>query len=503
MVLAGIGIASATRKNPAENVTTETVAVKDLVQTVLATGQVVSQTDLNLSFKASGSVRKVAVKVGQRVKEGDVLANLDQKDQAAALTSARGGLASANANYRRVLDGASSEEVQVAQAAVTLAQVTLDSAKKSLQNTKQQQQILVDNAYRSLLNSSPEAAPASSNLSGGSIAVSGQYADTQEGTYTIRVGSNGARFDLLGLESGTFDLTKGQSTPLGTRGLEITFSNASYINGEIWTIDIPNKQASTYTTNLNAYNAALETQRSSITAAENAVASAQASVDQAIASLNLKKAAARPADVASAQAQVLSAQGQVQTAEAALENTIIRAPSNGTITKVDIKVGEQATALKPVVILQDPESLHIEANISEANVTNLRTGQKVTITLDAVPEKEYLGEVQFVDPASTVVSGVVNYKVTVTLNKSEEIKPGMTANLSILVAEKQNAVAVPLRAVIQKNGNGKVVRVVTDAKKKTYEERKVVTGLEADGGMVEIVSGVSVGDEIVTLVKDK
>jgi multidrug efflux pump subunit AcrA (membrane-fusion protein) len=76
----------------------------------------------------------------------------------------------------------------------------------------------------------------------------------------------------------------------------------------------------------------------------------------------------------------------------------------------------------------------------------------------------------------------------------------MTANISILVAQKDKVLAVPLRAVISKDGK-KVVRVINDPKKKTFDEKEVTTGLEADGGLVEITSGLSENQEVVTLIK--
>ena len=108
-------------KDNSANILTDTVKKQNIKYTVLATGQVVSETDLNLSFKTSGIVQSVRVKEGDKVKAGQVLASLDQKDQLANLTSARGALASAQANYNKVLSGASSEEV-------TVSQVTLDNA---------------------------------------------------------------------------------------------------------------------------------------------------------------------------------------------------------------------------------------------------------------------------------------------------------------------------------------------------------------------------------------
>ncbi len=475
-------------KNPADSIQTDTVKRQNLKQTVLATGQVVSSTNLDLAFKASGVVSKVNVKEGDKVKAGAILATLDQRDQAASLTTARGQLAQAQANYQKVISGASNEDV-------TVAQVTLDNAKSSLVTTQQQQKVLVENAYSYLLNTGLTAIGAIGNS--GSIAptISGTYTGTAQGIYKISIYSTGTglRFHIEGLENGD-GIVDTTPQPLGLKGLYVSFSSTSVPTNNIWTVSIPNTQAATYVTSYNAYQAALQTQTSSVAAAQNAVASAQAALD-------LKKAQARPADVAVAQAQILSAQGQVQAASASLENTIIRAPSNGTVTSVDIKVGEQATAMKEAFVLQDVGSLHIEANVSEANIASVSTGQTVDVTFDALgPDRKFNAIVQTVNPASTVVSGVVNYKVIASVDDIKEIRPGMTANMTILVAQKDDVLAVSSRAVISRDLK-QYVRVIDDTKKKTYHEVEVKTGLQADGGLVEIVSGVSEGQEIVTFIK--
>ncbi|MBI5530677.1 MAG: efflux RND transporter periplasmic adaptor subunit [Candidatus Doudnabacteria bacterium] len=475
-------------KDNSANIVTDVVKKQDIKYTVLATGQVVSETDLNLSFKTSGIVQQVRVKEGDKVKAGQILASLDQKDQLASLTSARGALSSAQANYNKVLSGASNEEISV-------AQVTLDNAKSSLDNTIKQQQVLVDSAYKALMNSGLSAIAGSGNTGSVTSTVSGTYTGKDQGVYKISIYStgNGLRFQVNGLETGD-GLVDVTPQPIGTKGLFIQFSSTSVPTNNSWTITIPNTQSSSYVTAYNAYNSALETQRSAVSAAQNAVSSAQASLD-------LKKAQARPADLEAAQAQILSAQGQVLAAQSAFDNTMIKAPADGTITSVDVKVGELASALKEVVILQDVGNLHVEANISEANIASLKPDQSVDITLDALgPDRHFTGKVQTVNPGATVVSGVVNYKVTASVDNIPEVKPGMTANMTVLVAEKKNVLAMPLRGIISKDGK-KYVRVITDSKKKTYNEVEVTTGLEADEGLVEILSGLNDGQEVVTYIK--
>jgi HlyD family secretion protein len=489
------------------SIQTETVKQQNLKQTVLATGQVSSSTDLSLSFKGSGVVSRINTQVGQQVKAGDILANLDQKDQLASLTQARGSYAQASANYNKVIAGASGPEVDIAKSAVNAAETSLASAKSAQDATVKQQDLLVRNALVVMLNSTLVARSNTSDTSLSEATITGSYNNTEQGSYKFQVyaSTGGFQLKVWGLETVTGGIVhRGAAQPLGTRGLYVTFSNTGSLDPTAtWTVDIPNTQASNYLTNYNAYQAALQTRDQALQNAQNAVYAAQSSLDQANATLAQKQSAARPEDVAAARAQLLSASGQVQGAEAMLESTVIRAPANGTITAINAKVGEQANLTAAAIVLQDVDNLHLEANISEANIAAIRIGQEVELTFDALgTERKFKGIVQLIDPASTVVSGVVNYKVTASVEKLPEIKPGMTANMTVLVGSKDNVLAVPSRAVLG-HDNKKFVRVITDSKKKTYKEVEVETGMDADGGLVEITSGLSAGQGIVSFINKK
>ncbi|MDR3642292.1 MAG: efflux RND transporter periplasmic adaptor subunit [Candidatus Doudnabacteria bacterium] len=475
-------------KSTAGNIQTAVATKQDLQQTVLSTGQVVSGTDLQLSFKTGGVVSVVKVQAGDKVKAGQVLATVDQSTQAANLTTARGSLAQAQAAYQKVIAGSSSASIQV-------AQVNLSNAQNSLQAATSQQQVQVSNAYSALLNSTLSAVAGSGNQDTVTATVSGTYTGADQGVYDISIYSTGGGegFKYSGLENGS-GIVSTSPQPLGTKGLLIKFSSNTFSSYDTWTLAVPNTQATNYVANYNAYQAALQTQASQVAAAQNAVAAAQAA-------LNLQTQAAQPADVASAQAQILVAQGQVQAAQAALSNTVITAPVSGTITQVDIKVGEQANASQEVLILQDVSDLHAEADVSEADIASIQSGQSVDYTFDALgPDRHFAGTVLTVNPASTVVSGVVNYLVKATLPNIPDIKPGMTVNMTVLVAKKTGVLAVPSSAIINQNNN-QYVRVVDDIKKGTYHQVQVQTGLNADGGMVEITSGLSEGETIVTYIK--
>lgn len=492
VVLAILGFVIFKPSDNVKNVVSEKVELTDLKQTVLATGQVVSSTDLNLSFNVGGVVNSIKVKVGDHVKSGQVLATLNQAQASANLTSARGALAAAEARLKKIIEGFSNEEI-------TLAKVALENAERDYKNVKTSQETLVQNAYYSLLNSTPEAVPSGGVSDYTAPTISGNYKLGKEGTINIHTyySGNGTIFSVSGIASGSGAVTTTTPQPIGDSGLYITFPSTTNLYSTNWIIEIPNKKASTYLTNYNIYQSALKTQQS-------ALSSAQSLVDQRQAELAIKMASARSSDIELAEADILSARGQYEQALAKYNDTKIVAPTEGTITNIDIKLGELASALAEVITLQDVSNMYIESNINEANIVDLAKGAPVEITFDAFgPEQIFQGNIISIDPSSTLISGVVNYKIKVNVEKIDELRPGMTANMIIKIREKNRVIAVPSRSILTSKDGSQSIRIITNSKKKKYEEVPVTTGLNGDGGLVEITSGLSVGDEFVVLIKTK
>lgn len=474
----------------AKNTTTDIVKMSDLKETVLATGQVISNTDLELFFRSSGTVKDIKVKTGDKVKKGDLIASLDGDDEKASLTTARGVLLAAQARYKRVVEGASNEEIN-------LSRVALENAKIDLENTKRSQETVVQNAYHNLLNSTPEAVPEEGDEDFDAPIISGSYTLGKEGLIKIRMynSSGGTSYEVGGLTSGTGSSNTIIAQPIGKSGLFIKFPEGWEMSVKEWVIEIPNKKASNYLTNLNAYQTALRSRDSAISSAQSAVAQRQAEYD-------LKIAGARNVDVEMANAEVLQAEGSYQQALARYNDTLITAPVDGTITSIDTKIGELATPTKRAFLLEDVTNMYVEAYINEANISTLTSGMPVDITFDAFgTDKIWNGYVTFIDPSSNLISGVVNYKIKASIPLVEGLKPGMTANMTIKVKEKAGVLIIPTRSIITDKSGDKTVRLITNSKNKKWKEVKIETGMEGDGGMTEVISGLSDGDEIVILIK--
>lgn len=504
IILAAGGLYYRSKNKPNTSIQTVVVSKQAIEQTVLATGVVTSDVDLNLSFQASGIAKQVLVKEGETVKAGQVLAILNQDTANASFLSAQGSLAAAKANYEKVLAGSTKEQITIAQKTVEADRQALLSAQNNYDAVKKQQDISVNNAHRTLLNgglaSIQVVGPFSSAVVPASTApvITGLYNGTSEGSFVIV--QSGSSFSFSGLATTSPRPVDLRSTySLGNTGLYIQFPSDQV--SATWQINLPNDQSSVYVTNFNAYQTAIAAANAALTTAGNSVDSARSALSQAEANLAAVASTATSAEINVARAQIITAEGQVAAAQVNLNNTILRAPSNGTVTKVSIKVGEQASVSVPVMTLQDIKNLYVEANVSEANIASLKVGQTITYTFDALgPDRHFKGTLSTINPASTVISGVVNYKVTAAFENVPEIMPGMTANMTIMVAKKADVFAIPSSAII--NGSGhKYVRVIDNSKTKTFHQTEVQTGLEADGGLVEITSGLSAGQEVVTFMK--
>ncbi len=198
---------------------------------------------LTLGFLVGGRIKSVSVHVGDIVKAGDILATLDAGNAEGALTQAKAAYALAEANYQKVINGATGASIDVAKAAVNTAQINLDQAKT-------QQDLLVANAYANLLNSTPQALPASGANDSSAPVISGNYTLGKEGNININIFPTGEpTFSVSGLTTGSGTVSTGTPQKLGNSGLYIKFPSTTNISTLEWTISIPNKQAPNYLAN--------------------------------------------------------------------------------------------------------------------------------------------------------------------------------------------------------------------------------------------------------------
>ena len=273
---------------------------------------------------------------------------------------------------------------------------------------------------------------------------------------------------------------------------------------------------STAETNLeDAIKSARNALSSAKTSGEQTIAATEAKVDTTLENLNYAsaqleqiKSPARSQDISLYRAQVKQAEASLDLINQQIEDSIIKSPIEGTVTKVNYEPGEQITAGQPAIAVLATSNFEIEIDISEADISKVKLGDDVEITLDAFGEDVvFNGAIAFIEPAETVIQDVIYYKVKIEFTKDggleksyyNSIKSGMTANTTITTANKENVLFIPSRAVLEKNRSEKYVRVLKDDE---IEEVTVKIGLRGDGGKVEILSGLEEEQEVVTFIKE-
>jgi HlyD family secretion protein len=187
---------------------------------------------------------------------------------------------------------------------------------------------------------------------------------------------------------------------------------------------------------------------------------AQANYDTAVAQKEVAKA-----QIESANAQVEQMKAALSMAETNLRYTIIRSPVNGTVISRNVDVGQTVAASlqAPTLfsIAKDLTKMQVDTNVSEADVGRIMVGQDSTFTVDAYPDRTFHGKVSEIRNAPTTIQNVVTYDVVILVDNSDlKLKPGMTANVSVMIAHREGVLKIPnaalrFRPVSAKSESGK------------------------------------------------
>lgn len=214
-----------------------------------------------------------------------------------------------------------------------------------------------------------------------------------------------------------------------------------------------------------------------------------------------------------AKEQVVSAKEEVQRAQTNLGYATITSPIDGVVLSKSVEEGQTVAASfstpELFTIAQDLTNMQVVADVDEADIGDVKEGERVTFTVDAYPDDTFKGEVKQVRQEATTTNNVVTYEVVISApNADLKLKPGLTANVTIYTAERKGVLSVPskaLRFIPQKETVGKMKIVdVANAKNKVWTiegnsivAHKVNIGM-TDGTNTQIVGGIAEGTKVVT-----
>ncbi|HBO84108.1 MAG: hypothetical protein A2073_07890 [Deltaproteobacteria bacterium GWC2_42_11] len=234
------------------------------------------------------------------------------------------------------------------------------------------------------------------------------------------------------------------------------------------------------------------------------VKSAEANFDSVTAQLN-----AAEAQYKTSIAQSKQNQASLESAKLDMEHTRIISPVNGIVVSRNVDVGQTVASSfqTPTLftIAKDLTKMQVNTNVDEADIGNVFSGQDAVFTVDAYPDHTFKGKVSQIRNSPIIVQNVVTYNCLIDVDNTELLlKPGMTANVTLLVSHKENVLKVPNAALrfrpkdkekMHKDGQGKKVWVLKNGKPAPIP---VKTGI-SDGNYTEITEGdIKEGDEVIT-----
>lgn len=457
---------------------------------VSATGRVRKGEDLNLSFKQSGRIEKIYVQVGEEVKGGKELIKLETDQLLIQLSDARASL-------------------DLVKAECNNAQINYLNAEKNLENVKNAAEGSLKSNYSEAMSVLEDSYLKSNNALNSINYIYRTYFDTGIGEEVrgerneAEAYNNQIKFYLDSAKSDSSNENIDLSLSKVKDALNGIYGNLNKIREEcelVNYVDIVSAVDKTSLDNQKGYitnvlnNLSNIIQKIALTKINN-----KSSIDSAQASFDSAQANVKFGDIDLCDSKVKKAEASISLLENQISDSVIESFVDGQVIKINKELGEQVLAGEIVVSLIPAKPFQIQTDISEADIGKIRIENFVKITLDAYPEEEFSGRVIEINPAETVIDGVVYYKIKIDLDaENENIKPGMTANLIIMSDSRENVLTIPYRAVTERDGK-KFVKILSDNDK--FEEKEIKTGLRGSDGKIEVLSGLEEGDKVITLIK--
>jgi HlyD family secretion protein len=385
--------------------------------TVSAEAFVVPIRQANLSLEIGGRLDHLYVEEGQPVNQGDLLLELSNASQQASLARAQAGLANAEATLADVEAGATPQEISQAQAALAKTEAALAQLLAGpTQEEIAQAQAAVASAQAGL--NQVTAGPRQEQLDAAAARLMQTEAD-------LRL----AQADYDKFIYGEPDVAEPYGVALQKATLAYEAAQADYdalANGPT------PQEVAVARAGVAEAQAALNKALAGATPEQ--VAQTQADVANAEAALARLEAGATPAQLAIAQAGVQAAQADVLAAQAELDKSRLAAPFAGVVGAVKVEEGEMVGAGTSVLSLGDTGQWQVETDdLTEIDVVRVAVGQPVEISVDALPEESYRGQVVRIQPQSETKAGDVTYTVLIDLTDGDtgKLRWGMTTFVDI------------------------------------------------------------------------
>ena len=441
---------------------------RDVTNTLSGTGTLNPANTYTVKSLVDGKVLTGTIEEGDIVEESNVLYTIDSSDASTNLEKASIALQQAQRSYDKTVDR------QFVRAEVAGVVSSLKVTKGD-EVTSGQEVAVIRDSSRMLLTLEFPAADAANFSVGQSAAV------TLDGTFEQLDGT-------VTSVTGTDALSTGN---LLTRTVTIAVQNAG---------GLTTAQAATASINgvssIGSATFGYQAERTLTAQAAGTVTSIHVQEGQTVAKNDILIELSGDdltESIQSASETLRSAEISLQNLQDTMANYTVTSPISGTIIEKDAKVGDAVKSGDTLCVIYDLSYLEMVINVDELQISSLSVGQKVQITADAVQDKNYVGTVTRVSMKGASNGGTTTYPVTIRIDETDGLRPGMNANAEIVVAEASNALVVPNAAVIR----GGYVLVT----KKSPSAANAVEDMDAPEGYVYVKVETGVSDDSYTQIK--
>ena len=441
---------------------------RDVTNTLSGTGTLNPANTYTVKSLVDGKVLTGTIEEGDIVEESNVLYTIDSSDASTNLEKASIALQQAQRSYDKTVD------LQYVRAEVDGTVSSLKVAKGD-QVTSGQEVAVIRDSSKMLLNLLFPAADAANFSVGQSadVVLDGTF-ETLKGTITA--------------VTGTDELSTGN---LLVRTVTIRVNNAG---------GLTTAQAATASVNgvssIASATFAYQAERTLTAQASGTVSAINVQEGDAVSKGDILIELTGDdltESIQSASESLRSAEISMQNQQDNMSNYTITSPISGTIIEKDAKQGDALTSGSTLCVIYDLSYLEMVINVDELQIGALSVGQKVQLTADAVTDKTYVGTVTRVSMKGSSSGGTTTYPITIRIDNTDGLRPGMNANAEIVVAEANNALVVPNAAVIR----GGYVLV----SKKSPSAANAVEDMDAPEGYVYVKVETGVSDDSYTEIK--
>lgn len=456
---------ASTQSASSAEVLTEVVRRGDLTLSASGTGTLIAQTDASFGFETNGQVTHVYVKVGDEVEAGRVLAQLDNNLAQMEYVEAQQDLeelysAASIATVQKEIATAQDSEFYAREWLEYLLSPDVIEAEENLAIVEQR---LAEARAEAGANPSNAATQAVKEKEQAVAYLKDKLTQAQAYYETTYLPETFGVYENVGSRRHPKEVLVTEIDPLTSE--------------EVPEIDEPSA--------------------ADLTTARNNYAQAQETAREGELYLEALSTGVIPDDGTGEKLTTLyEAQVALESAQSALESTQLVAPVSGTITSLDLSIGEQVDTSAVITISQLNQPYTLEVYLDETDWDKAQMGNQVNVTFDLLPEQTYPGTVRLIYPelSESFEASLVHLVVQLDQSLSQDLPAGTGATVDVVGGEAQGVVLVPVEA-IQKTEDGKTV--VTVVQNGVQSEREVELGLQNET-YAEVKSGLEAGEMVVT-----